>query len=108
MLRDYFSDEDEEENEETTTVSSSSSSEETTANWRKRGFKRKRIKRPRSGTETEGRAGGTMGTDIQRNAPLLRRFFSSSWNCGTPSASFPQNRIKQFFGISLPTPCNPS
>ena len=90
MLRDCFSDESDEENEETTTVSSSGS-EETTANWRKRGFKRKRIKRPRSSP------GGTMGTDIQRNAPLLRRFFSSSWNCGTPSGSFPQNRIKQFF-----------
>ena len=91
MLRDCFSDEDEEleENEETTTVSS----EETTANWRKRGFKRKRIKRPRSGTETEGsRPGGTMGTDIQRNAPLLRRLFSSSWNCGTQSGSFPQKQ----------------
>lgn len=92
MLRDYFSDEDEEEDEETTTVASSSR-EETTANWRKRGFKRKRIKRPRSGTETEGsRPGGTMGTDIQRNAPLLRRLFSSSWNCGTQSGSFPQKQ----------------
>ena len=61
MLRDNFSDEDEEEeNEERTTVSSTGS-EETTANWRKRGFKRKRIKRPRtSSTEDQRPTGGTL------------------------------------------------
>merc|ERR1711874_337617 len=61
MQRDE--EDDEEENEETTTVSSS---EETTANWRKRGFKRKRIKRPRSSKEeTTGRPVTTeAATDV--------------------------------------------
>ena len=94
MLRDCFSDEDEEleENEETTTVSS----EETTANWRKRGFKRKRIKRPRSSSTEDRPTGGSMmtgTTDIQRNAPLSAPLlFIQLGNCGTQSGWFPQKQ----------------
>ena len=82
MLRDYFSDEDEEEDEETTTVASSSR-EETTANWRKRGFKRKRIKRPRSGTELKRRRGGSQ---IKSFVPVGSGLLSS-YRCKDQSVS---------------------
>ena len=102
MLRDYFSDEEEEE----TTTSSSGLSEETTANWRKRGFKRKRIKRPRSSKEeTTGRPGGhSAKCSFVAMPPLL---FIQLWDCGTPSGSSHRSELSNFFGISLPTLSKP-
>ena len=92
MLRDNFSDEDEEEeeNEEATTVSS----EETTANWRKRGFKRKRIKRPRAEEGTRQAGGSPMGPSghSAKCSIVAASFHPELERSGTASGSFPQKQ----------------
>ena len=100
MLRDRFSDanDDETEEEEATTVATSGS-EETTANWRKRGFKRKRIKRPRSSSTGTSTPGGTTNGHSGKRAFVASLLFI---HCGTQSAGFPQRtELSNFFGISL-------
>ena len=110
MLRDHFSDEDEEleENEETTTVSS----EETTANWRKRGFKRKRIKRPRSSSTEDRPTGGTYDGDDGHSAKcsfVRAASFHPVGELWDAERLVPtETELSNFFGISLATPsCNP-
>ena len=95
MLRDRFSDETEEE--EATTVATSGS-EETTANWRKRGFKRKRIKRPRSSSTGTSTPGGTTNGHSGKRAFVASLLFI---HCGTQSAGFPQRTELSNFSAFL-------
>ena len=99
MLRDHFSDanDDETEEEEATTVATSGS-EETTANWRKRGFKRKRIKRPRSSSTGTSTPGGTTNGHSGKRAFVASLLFI---HCGTQSAGFPQRTELSNFSAFL-------